>query len=447
MSSLKKLAIRGALWTIASYGASQILRFGCNLILTRLLIPDLFGLIALVYVFIVGLNLFSDIGIRPSIIQNPRGDDPAFLNTAWTMQVIRGWILWFCWLLIAWPVSQLYNEPQLVWLLPVVGLTTVISSFNSTSIYTLNRRMALGKLAAYELGGQAVSLAVMIIWAWFQPSVLALVIGAVAGSFVQLIWSHVLNEGPTNRFFWDKEAAKEIFSFGKWIFVSTAVTFLAEQTDRLILGKLISFKLLGVYGIAFALADIPRQVVLAISGKVIFPAFSQLADLPRPEFRAKILKNRSPILLAVAAGLSLLVSFGDFLILVLYDRRYEGAAWMLPLLALGIWPRLLTQTIDQVFFAIGKTSYPAFASFCKFGFMIIGLPLAFQLGGLPAAIVVIALNDIPYYLPILYGLQREKLSVIQQDIKATAIFIGLITVLVAGRIVLGFGTPLDGLLS
>jgi O-antigen/teichoic acid export membrane protein len=112
MSSIKKLAIRGAVWTIASYGTSQILRFGSNLILTRLLIPDVFGLMALVYVFISGLHLFSDIGIGTSIIQNKRGDDPVFLNTAWTMQVIRGVGLWICSLLIAWPVAAFYAKPN-----------------------------------------------------------------------------------------------------------------------------------------------------------------------------------------------------------------------------------------------------------------------------------------------------------------------------------------------
>ena len=82
MSSGKKLAIKGAAWTIASYGSSQIVRFASNLILTRLLLPELFGLVGLAYVFIVGINLFSDIGLGPSIIQNKRGEDPQFLNTA-----------------------------------------------------------------------------------------------------------------------------------------------------------------------------------------------------------------------------------------------------------------------------------------------------------------------------------------------------------------------------
>ena len=154
MTSLKKLAIRGTVWTIASYGASQLLRLGSNLILTRLLFPKLFGLMALINILIIGLHLFSDIGVGPSIIQNKRGNDPDFLNTAWSLQVIRGFGLWFFCVLIAWPVAKFYGEPQLFWLLPVVGISTMIAGFNSTSLFTLNREMALGKLAVFDLGTQ-----------------------------------------------------------------------------------------------------------------------------------------------------------------------------------------------------------------------------------------------------------------------------------------------------
>lgn len=154
MTSLKKLAIRGTVWTIAGYGASQVLRFGSNLILTRLLFPELFGLTALVNIFITGLHLFSDIGIGPNIIQNKRGDDPAFLNTAWTLQVIRGFGLWFCCLLISWPVAKFYGEPQFLWLIPIVGLGTIITGFNSTALCTLNRHMSVRQMATFELGGR-----------------------------------------------------------------------------------------------------------------------------------------------------------------------------------------------------------------------------------------------------------------------------------------------------
>lgn len=445
--SLKKLAIQGTVWTLAGYGASQILRFGSNLILTRLLEPKLFGLMALMSVFIIGLHLFSDIGIGPSIIQNKRGDDPDFLNTAWTMQVIRGFCLWFGCLAIAGPVADFYGEPQLKLLLPVVGLGTIISGFSSTALFTLNRHMLVGQLAIFELVGQIVSIAVIIVWAWFSPSIWALVMGGLVSDVVRIVWSHQLNSGVANRFVWDREAVKSIFSFGKWIFLSTALTFMATQADRLILGKLISFEMLGVYGIAFALADMPRQIILAICGKVIFPAVSKLADLPRETFRAKILKNRKPLLIALAVGLTVLVSFGDQLIFCLYDRRYAQAAWMLPVLALGVWHTLLYGTANPSLLAIGKSIYNAQGFLLAFMTISIGLPLGFFLKGMLGAVIVIAFYDLPLYGAIMYGLWREGLICIEQDIKATALFLGLLTAALLGRFSLGWGLPLNQIIN
>jgi O-antigen/teichoic acid export membrane protein len=446
MSSLKKLAMRGAFWAIAGYGAGQALRFIANLILTHLLMPKLFGLMALVNIFIVGLQLFSDIGVGPSIIQNKRGDDPDFLNTAWTIQVCRGVALWIGSIAIAFPIAQIYEEPQLMGLIPMVGLTTVISGFNSTALFTCDRHLAVRQLAIFELGGQCIALTVMLVWAWFHPTIWALVAGTLLSVFIRMVWSHMLIAKHPNHFQWDAKAAQEIFSFGKWIFISTVLTFLAGQVDRLILGKLFSFELLGIYVIAFTLSDLPRQVVLAVSNKVIFPTVSKLADLPRCELRAKILHSRKDMLLLLALGVALLTSFGDLVILLLYDEQYKQAAWMLPLLALGIWPNMLSQTLDPALFAIGKPRYVALANLCRFLFNLISIPVGFLLFGVPGAVIFVALNDVPFYVMVTYGLWREGLSGGFQDITVTLFLLGILTLLLAGRVLLGFGLPIDGLL-
>ncbi|BAZ43125.1 hypothetical protein NIES4102_01210 [Chondrocystis sp. NIES-4102] len=445
-SLLKKQAVKGTIWTIFAYGASQVLRFGSNIILTRLLVPELFGLMALVQVFIQGLNLFSDIGINPSIIRSERGDDPEFLNTAWTLQVIRGFCLWFGCLVIAYPVANYYEEPRLIWLIPLVGLNTIISGFNSTSLATLNRHMEIDKLSKLELGVQIVSIAVMIIWAWISPTIWALVAGNLISIFLKTFWSHYLNVGKSNRFSWNKDVLNEIISFGRWIFVSTTMTFLASQADRILLGKLFSLEMLGVYIIAFTFADIPKQISLKISTQVIFPAISKMTNLSRKAFRAKIIQKRWKMLIILALVVTILVSFGDLIIIRLYDARYQSAAWMLPILALGLWPLLLSVTIDPSLYVIGKPVYPAIGSLFKFIYMLIMLPLGFSKFGTVGAVTVIAFNDLPFYAVVIYGLWKEKLSAILQDIQATILLLALVTSLVMTRWILGFGLPLEKIL-
>ena len=431
--SLKKLAIRGTIWTLIGYGLSQCLRLGANLCLTRLLAPEMFGLMALVNVFILGLTLFSDIGIAPSIIQHDRGDEPDFLNTAWTLQIVRGFGLWLCCLLLALPVARFYGEPQLSWLIPIVGFTTVISGFNSTALFTFKRRLNLSKLTLFELGIQLASLTIMLVWAWFHRSIWALVVGNLISESLKMIISHRLIGGNHNRLAWEKKAIADIFAFGKWIFASTAMTFLAAQADRIILGKLLSFQLLGIYNVALIFAELPKMVIMKIGNQVIFPVISRQLCLPRKHLRQKILAQRRLILITAIPLLAILVSFGDFLILGLYDRRYQDAAWMLPILALGIWPNLLTATMSPSLLAIGQPLYAAWGNFLKFFYMLIALPIGFSLFGVPGAVIVVACNDFPFYLVVSYGLWREKLTVIAQDIWATLLLSGLITLILLGR--------------
>jgi O-antigen/teichoic acid export membrane protein len=447
VSSIKQLAIRGAAWTFVAYGMAMSLRLGSNLILTRLLLPEAYGLIALVYVFILGLNLFSDVGIGPSIIQNKRGDDPDFLNTAWTIQVIRGICLWIGSLLIAWPAAQFYEEPRLLLLLPIVGLNAIIAGFNSTALFTLNRQVAVGKLAVYELGGQITSMTVTIIWAYFNPTVWAMVAGGFASALVQMVWSHRLIAEQPNRFTWDKDALQRIFAFGKWIFVSTALYFFVSQSDRMILGKLISLEMLGIYGIAFTLADIPRQVIIALSNKVIFPSYAKLADLPRETFRAKMTKNRKHLLAALALGLSLLIGFGDRLIFILYKSNYHEAGWMVPIIALGIWHTTLYCTTSPALLALGKSHYQPPGYILTVLAITIGLPLVFSQAGIVGAMFVIAFYDLPIYAVNMYGLWREGLMCLVQDILATAFLLEVLACVLLARYILGWGLPINQILQ
>ncbi len=445
-SSIKQLALKGAAWTIIGYGASQILRFCSNLVLTRLLFPEVFGLMNLVIVFITGLHLFSDLGINASVIQNERGDEPEFLNTAWTLQVGRGILLWLCCFLIAYPAAQFYKEPRFLWLIPIVGLNTLISGFNSTYLFTLNRHLSVKTLALYELSGQVVGIAVMLLWAWISPSIWALIASGLISSIFQLCLSHWINRGVTNRFAWDKNALKELISFGKWLFLSTAIYFLSAQSDRLILGKLFPLQMLGVYSIAFALSDIPRQVVFAVTTKVVYPVYARLVELPRVEFRAKVVAHRQLMLLISAVGLGLLVGLGDLVIKLLYDNRYSAAGWMFPLLALGVWPLVLIQTIDRALWAIGKPQYWTFGSFLSFLVYIFGIPLGahsplHEVG----AVLAVAVSNVPIWLVILYGLWREKLLAIRQDFLMTALMFLVLALVSIIRMSLGFGLPFDGL--
>lgn len=424
------------------YGASQFLRLASNLILTRLLAREFFGLMALVQVFITGLELFSDVGIGPSIVRSPRGEDRNFINTAWTIQVMRGFGLWLLSCAIAWPVAAYYDDkPELLWLLPIIGSVSAIRGLASTSIFSLQRRLMVGARVRLRLTTQCLSLLVILTWASIRPSIWALVAGNLISSIAFVYGSYRITDEPINRFTWDRSAIAELVGFGRWIFVATAMTFLAQQADRLILGKLLSASLLGVYTIAFTFADIPQQIVERLQGSVLFPAISKHADLPRSELRAKLLAPRWKVLFGLAGILALLAGCGDLLVTTLYDPRYYLGAGMLPILALGLWPRVLSSTLDPALLAIGKSFYRALGSILKFGYLLIFMPLGYRQFGVLGAIVAIAFDDLPYYIAVNYGARCEKLAGWHQDLLSTLALAAALAGVWWGRSLLGIPLP------
>ncbi|WP_366914919.1 oligosaccharide flippase family protein, partial [uncultured Lentibacter sp.] len=255
--SLTARVLRGAGLTVLGFGWSQILRLLSNLILTRLLFPEAFGLMALITVFLMALNMFSDVGVSPAIMQSRRGDERAFLDTAWTIQVVRGWLLWLVACVLAWPLALVYGLPELVYMLPAAGFGQVIAGFNTTRYDEANRHLRLGRITALDMLSQLVGVLSAIVLAYWLQSVWALILSGLIGALAELLIYELCRPGLRNRFRWERAAARELIGFGKWIFLSTVAGFVITQAGKLMLGKYLPLDQFGVYNIGYFLASFP----------------------------------------------------------------------------------------------------------------------------------------------------------------------------------------------
>lgn len=429
-AALESRALRATLWTIISYGATQCLRMVNSIILTRLLMPEAFGEMIVVITLIVGMGMLSDIGLEPSVVQSKRGDEITFLNTAWTLQSVRGILLWVIALLLAYPAALFYKDPRLVYVLPVLALSTLITGLNSTNLLSLSRHMGVRRLFVIDFSTQIITLIVTIGWALVWPSVWALVAGNVAGNFYKVLVSHHERfvPGMRNRFCWDPSCLTEIIHFGKWIFLATAFWFFALNADKLILGRLVSLSVLGVYGIAFQMSDVPRAVINAFSLKVGYPFISRIIHLPMPEFRLRLLRYRGYALMIGGFLLSLMVTWGGWVAVKLYPAKYADARWMVPILAVGLWHTLMYQTLGPVLLSLGKSKYGAFGNGLYCLTILTGIPIAFHFYGLVGAVIAVAAGDFPLYLVTVFGATREGVRPLKQDGLLTLGFLTLLAI-------------------
>lgn len=352
---LRSRALRGTAITLGGTFGSQLMRLLSNLILTRLLFPEAFGLMALIQTFMTALQMFSDIGVRVSIIQNPRGEEPDFLNTAWTLQIFRGVILWLVACALAWPLASFYDEPQIRWLLPVVGLNALIMGFASTRMAVENRQLRLGRQTMIGLLSQAGALIIMIGLAAVWPSVWALVIGGLAGNLITVLATHKFLPGVRHRLRWERSAAHDLMKFGQFIFISTLAGFFVNQGDKLVLGKLVSFTDLGIYNIAFFMASFPTMLGRTVAERILFPLYREVRPSESPANRHKIGRARILVAGGMLAMFGVLTLIGNLLIGLLYDARYAAAGPMLIIMALAQIPNALALGNSQLLLAEGDS--------------------------------------------------------------------------------------------
>ena len=398
------MALRSIGWTIAGFGVQQVLRLGSNLILTRLLFPEAFGIMALAQLFLVGLNNLSDIGVGPSIIQNKRGEDPDFLATAWTMQVMRGFAIFLGICPLAYPISQIYNEPILFPILILLGASSAVSGFQSIGLATANRKLALGRLTIIELCSQSVGIVVMVLWAWLNQSIWSLVGGGVIASTVRVILGHKLLASSGNHFHFERSAALDIFHFGKWIFAATALNFFGGQGLRLVEGYFVPRDILGMLHVAGTLGAIAVALTEKVGDSVLFPAFSAIFRERPEQLPLRLRESRVKLFWTTLPIFALLILFGRELITLMYDDRYMQAGTFLIIGATGSAVAAQRALYGMVLISVGDSFGHSILMTARAVARISAVIVGFHYGGVLGMLTADAITNL-----VLYPLEAWRL--------------------------------------
>jgi O-antigen/teichoic acid export membrane protein len=422
--------ISGAAWTMAGYGSGQIVRFATSLALTRILAPELFGIMLIVNTVRTGAELLSDIGIGQSVIRSRHGEQPAFYNTAWTLQIWRGLILCAVCALLSIPIAAIYDLPVLRYLLPAAGLTLLISGFTSMSLPLLRRRMKFARLALLEVATAVAFSVSQIAIAYAYPSVWALVVGLIISSLLtvagSLIVAKVKLEFRTN-----PKHLSEIISFGKWITAASAIFFVTANLDRIYFPSVLSLEVLGVFAIARTITDVVNNVFIRLNNSILFPHIASQAERPREVLRQDVVTTRSRFLFASAVVVGMLAASVDLLVAMVFDPRYHEAGWMASVLMFGAWFAILASMAEASLLGLGRPQAATFANSAKLVWLIVLLPIAMGTHGMVAAITAISASDAVRYIATVREQRRSCFSFLLQDVAATAVF-----TTVAGSVVL-----------
>jgi len=398
--SLKRRLVQAASWSLAGYAISLVLRLGSNLLLTRLLAPDMFGVMSVAYTVFTGLSMFSDVGLGPIIIQNKRGTEPKFLNVVWVTQIGRGVVvtavalllaigLYFGWLTAFLPAQSVYSEPVVPSLIAVLSVMGIVTGLESTKLVLARRNLSFAKLTQIELITQVGATLFILAWAWVKPSVWALAWGWMFGAVLKTALTHLMLPGPSNRPEWDREIFAEVFRFGRWILVSSPLSFLMSSGDRILLASFLDAKTMGLYWIAFTLASILQIAVSRLSGSVMLPGLSEVARERPEELRTMLYRMRRPLDLACFGGAGLLLFLGPAVIRLLYDARYSEAGWILSVLGVALLAAPI-ELFDNALLAIGKPKLLSALNVVRMVSLYSAVPIGHHIAGARGAIYGVA---------------------------------------------------------
>jgi O-antigen/teichoic acid export membrane protein len=418
--SLKSRVFKATGWVAMGQVSGQFLRLAGNLVLTRLLAPEMFGIMAIAMAIQVAVVLPADVGLEQAVIRSPRGHERSFRNMAFTLRVLRGCLLWIVCSAVAiglgtiitleWlPPKSVYATPVLPVIFATISFSSVIRGFNSTKHSIATRNIDVKSLTAIELISQAATITCGILVAVVTHSIWSIVAGILFGSVVKMVLTHVWWPGPIDRFEWEPDAFQEIFHFGKWTSLSSAVTGLAAQGDRLLLGSWISPAMLGTYSIAFNLLGLVDNSVARVRGNILLPALSEVFRqqpdrLPEVYFRMRWVVDTGYVGMA-----GFLFATGGWIVAFLYDERYASAGWMLQLLSFGLlFGRYgLSQT---AYMALGKPSHLAAINSVRLVSLFVLTPALYYMLGTEGAILGIAFHRLPTLLWVFWFNRRYRLN-------------------------------------
>jgi O-antigen/teichoic acid export membrane protein len=399
--SLTQRVAVASMWSFVQIFSTYALRLASSLIMTRLLMPEAFGLMALLSILLTALALFTDVGINRSIVREPDGEDTRFLRVAWVVKVVRGAIIAVCVLIAALLLGLLapllaapgtaYADPQLPWLIAAAAIVPLLQGANSTNKDLTIRRMQNWRFTIVDISGQLVGVVCMVLFAQIHPSVWALFAGTVIMTLYGMVMSHIVYPGPRMAFEWDEEIVGRLWHYGKYLLGSSALTFVAQNADKLLLAGFLGAKTFGLYSIAMIWVSAGITFLNRIAERSGFPALAEIIR-ERPHDVPRLFRRFQTAVDVYCLGAFVVVFlFGEALVSLLYTSDYAAAGSYLQILSLSFLTARF-QTINSLLMNIGDSRAMMIVSAIRAAGICITIPLGFDLAGIQGALLATAMT-------------------------------------------------------
>ena len=395
-ANLKGQVVRGGMWVFTLRITDQLFRLARTVVLARVLAPSDFGLFGIALLAMSALETFSQTGFNTALIQK-KGDTKPYLDTAWTVQVIRGILLALLAFVIAPYVAVFFDAPAAKPILQVIAFSMLLQGFTNVGVLYFQKELEFHKQFVYMFSGTLADIGVAIPAAFLLRSVWALVFGLLAGNLVRMVVSYFVH-AYRPRMGFSLQQFRELSNFGKYIFLQTIVIFFLTHGDDAFVGKVLGTTALGFYQLAYRLSNLPATEITHIISQVTFPAYSKLQDQKDRLKRALIKTFKFTTLVSIP------IAGGIFVLAPEFTRAFLGERWMPMVPAIQVMClfgaiRSVGATFGPIYQAIARVDIPLKINVTQLVLLVaIIYPLSLYWGILGTAVAITLCAIIALYL-------------------------------------------------
>lgn len=372
-------------------------------IMARLLVPEDFGLIAMASIFIGLIDTFSDFSFDVALIKDQKARREHY-DTAWTLSIIRGIAAAMILVVIAGPAAASFDEPRLEMIIIVLAASSLFLGFQNIGVVDFRKTMNFQKDFVFLTSEKVVAVIVSVSLALFFPNYWALVGGIVIGKGWRLCASYVMHPYRPKL---SLVAWRELFSFTKWLLLQNIMLFFRHRIDQIVIGRILGASTLGLYTIAFDLANLVTSELMAPIRRALLPGFSRLAE-ERDQMRVMFIEVFGLTLwlgAPIAIGIGLLALP---LVSLLLGENWLAAVPIIQMLVIAGFVSLLSSCSHPVFLALNRPDLPTLLSGLGVILLVPGLLIgatSFGVIGAATAVVIaqliVAIADIVLMLRLL----------------------------------------------
>lgn len=382
---LKKSAFGGMAWKFAERVCARLVSLVVSIVLARILVPEDYSLVSIVAIFFVLCNVFISGGLNTALIQKKDTDELDYSTVLWATLVVA--LVMYAGMFAYAPlIAGLYDKPQLVPVIRVMGLTFFINAFKSVlSAYT-SSHLQFRKFFFSTIIGTVISAFIGITMALQGFGAWALVAQEMSNSLIDTLVLFLTTRLRVRWKFSPKRLGR-LFAYGSKNFISSIITVIYDQVSPLIVGLRFSTADLAFYTKGNSFPELVNSTLSDTMSAVLFPVMSKIQD-NLDDVRGvtrRYIKTASYVIFPVMLGL---FAVSDSFLLLLLTEKWLPAAVYIRIFCVSYMFNLINVGNIQAIRAIGRSDIVLILEVLKKSIYFVVLAAFVFLSGKPQILAV-----------------------------------------------------------